>query len=229
MVSLSEIGGAVIGMSKAQQAVDLLQDMIEQGDLAPGSMVSENKLVEMTGLGRTPIREAIQRLALSHMIRIHPSRGLEIPAITVEDQLSSLEVRRSLEPLAVELACARANGDQRAAMRDLAGRLGGSFTLPEYGVTVRATHAMIIEAARNPFLGAAMLPLQTLSRRFWIMHAHDRRHEIRRGGDLHRAMLSAIAARNIEHARAASLALNDYLVQFTLEVVSRRAEQSVRR
>ena len=82
-------------MNKTEQAVAMLQSMIERGELAPGSMVSERTIVEMMGLGRTPIREAIQRLAPSYMIRVHASRGIEIPAITVEDQISRLEVRRA--------------------------------------------------------------------------------------------------------------------------------------
>ena len=47
-------------------------------------MVSEPTIIEMMGLGRTPIREAIQRRAPSYMIRIHASRGIEIPATTVD-------------------------------------------------------------------------------------------------------------------------------------------------
>ncbi|GLS87383.1 GntR family transcriptional regulator [Cypionkella aquatica] len=209
-------------MTKTDQAIDQLQRMIEHGDLKPGSMVSESQLVEIMGLGRTPIREAIQRLASSRMIRVHPSKGLEIPAISVEDQLSALELRRPIEVLSVELASARATVSQRAAMQDLAGVLDGPFALREYTDTVRKTHAMIIDASQNPYLSAAMLPLQALSRRFWITYIRDEADEIRRGGALHRQMLLAVAAGNADAARAASLALNDYLVAYALAVIARR-------
>lgn len=210
-------------MTKTDQAIDQLQRMIEHGDLKPGSMVSESQLVEITGFGRTPIREAIQRLATARMIRVHPSKGLEIPAISVEDQLSALEVRRPIEVLAVELAAARAGAPQRAAMQELAARLAGRFGLRDYTETVRRTHAMIIEAAQNPYLSAAMLPLQALSRRFWITYLRDEVAEIARGGALHRQMLSAIASGDKVAARAASLALNDYLVAHAVAVIARRA------
>ena len=210
-------------MNKTEQAVAMLQGMIERGELAPGAMVSERTIVELIGLGRTPIREAIQRLAPSYMIRVHASRGIEIPAITVEDQLSRLEVRRAVEVLAVDLASKRASKTQREAMQSLASRLEGQFTLQEYTDTIRETHALILDAAGNRYLGSLMLPLQGLSRRFWIVHAREENNDILRGRDLHRAILTAISERDAEAATAASRALNDYLVEFALAVVARQA------
>ena len=210
-------------MNKTEQAVAMLQGMIERGELAPGAMVSERTIVELIGLGRTPIREAIQRLAPSYMIRVHASRGIEIPAITVEDQLSRLEVRRAVEVLAVDLASKRASKTQREAMQSLASRLEGQFTLQEYTDTIRETHALILDAAGNRYLGSLMLPLQGLSRRFWIVHAREENNDILRGRDLHRAILTAISERDTEAATAASRALNDYLVEFALAVVARQA------
>lgn len=210
-------------MNKTEQAVAMLQGMIERGELAPGAMVSERTIVELIGLGRTPIREAIQRLAPSYMIRVHASRGIEIPAITVEDQLSRLEVRRAVEVLAVDLASKRASKTQRETMQSLASRLEGQFTLQEYTDTIRETHALILDAAGNRYLGSLMLPLQGLSRRFWIVHAREENNDILRGRDLHRAILTAISERDAEAATAASRALNDYLVEFALAVVARQA------
>lgn len=210
-------------MNKTEQAVGMLQAMIERGELAPGSMVSERAIVEMLGLGRTPIREAIQRLAPSYMIRVHASRGIEIPAITVEDQISRLEVRRAVEVLAVDLACKRASKAHQQAMHELASRLEGEFTLQEYTDTIRQTHFLILEATGNPYLGSLMLPLQGLSRRFWIVHAREEGDDIRRGQDLHKQILTAIAYGDAKAAIAASCALNDYLVEFALAVVARQA------
>ncbi|AQS50188.1 hypothetical protein BMG03_20020 (plasmid) [Thioclava nitratireducens] len=213
-------------MSKTKQAFEVLQRMIEHGDLHAGTMVSESKLVELTGLGRTPIREAIHRLALGHMIRIHPSKGLEIPTITVEDQLNALEVRRDLELLAVRLACERKTESQRAAMIVLSNELRGEYALHEYTETVRETHALIIEATHNPYLGTSILPLQALSRRFWITHIRDARREINRGREFHRNLLSAVCDGDVGSASAASRALNDYLVEFALAVVSAKLKRS---
>ena len=197
--------------------------MIERGQLRPGSMVSERGLMELTGLGRTPVREALQRLALTRMLRIHASKGIEIPAVSVEDQLNGLEVRRAMERLAVTLACQRATAQDINDMAGLQAALSGEFDLHGYVETVRQTHAVIIRVARNPYLDAAIIPLQSLSRRFWIMHVRDEVQEISAGKRHHAAILAAIVERDVDAACAASLALNDYLIHFALATLSGRA------
>ncbi|MBS7541157.1 GntR family transcriptional regulator [Ancylobacter lacus] len=216
-------------ISQAEQAVAALQALIETGELKPGTLVSERTLMELSGLGRTPVREAIQRLALGHMLRIHPSRGIEVAPMSVEDQLGALEVRRATEALAVTLACERASPADLADIAALAAALEGEFALPAYVETVRQTHRLIIRAARNPYLEALMTPLQALSRRFWVMHlreaAEGGAREIAAGKALHRRILAAIAARDAAAATAASFELNDYLVAFAVEVVAGRARR----
>lgn len=212
-------------MNKTEQALVQLQRLFESGDLKPGSMVSESLLASKTGFGRTPIREALQRLALSHMIRIHPSKGIEIPSISVEDQLSGLEVRRALEVLCVTLACQRATDNQISEMAALASTLKGEFTLGSYGETIRETHRMMIDAAHNPYLGTHMRPLQALSRRFWLVHVRDERKEVEAGSELHRRILEAISYREVDAAVAASQALNDYLIEFATDVIARRSRR----
>jgi DNA-binding GntR family transcriptional regulator len=212
-------------MNLSDRVFDLLQSSIERGELKPGSMVSERSLMELTGSGRTPVREAIQRLALNQMLRIHPGRGIEIPSVSVEDQLSSLEVRRSTELLAVTLACERATAEDQAEMKALLAYLDRNLSLDDYADTVRQTHALIIKAAHNPYLATLMTPLQALSRRFWLMHIRDADKEISQGKALHQKVLTAITERDLDSASQASLGLNDYLVQFALDVVSQKARR----
>ena len=210
-------------MNKSEQAFTQLEAMIERGELAPDSFVSESSLMEVTGLGRTPIREAVQRLARNHMLRIHPNKGIEIPRISVEDQLSRLEVRRAVEVLAVGLACERASLAEFESMRTLADSLTGEHDLSAYAETVRQTHALILSATHNLYLAEAMLPLQGMSRRFWLMHIREEHKEVTDGSRLHRELLDAITRRDQEAARLASLALNDYLVASALSVVMGRS------
>ena len=209
-------------MSQSERALTTLQRLIEEGELRSGTMISERDLMALTGLGRTPVREAVQRLERGHMVRVHPSKGIEIPADSVEDQLSRLEVRRAMELLAVGLACARATAGDLARVREMAARLDGDFGLHDYGETVRRTHGLITDCAHNPYIGALMAPLQSLSRRFWMTHIRDEAAEIRRGKALHREMLLAIADRDAGRAESASLALNDYLVAFAVGIIDQR-------
>jgi DNA-binding GntR family transcriptional regulator len=94
-----------------------------------------------------------------------------------------------------------------------------TFQLREYLETVTATHHMIAEAADNDFLADAMAPLQGLSRRFWVAHVVDADMEISKGAQLHRRILNAILAPDESEAKAASHALNDYLVAFSYATV----------
>ena len=83
--------------NKSDVAYDLLEQLITFRELEPGTMVSESQLMKQTELGRTPIREALQKLAAEKMVEIHPRKGILIPLMSVEVQLKLLEVRRTLE------------------------------------------------------------------------------------------------------------------------------------
>lgn len=209
--------------AKAEAAYRLLEDMIVFQKLEPGSLVSEAQLTELTGLGRTPVREALQRLARHRMVQIYPNRGVLIPATSVEEQLSLLELRRSLETLAVRLACDRVTDTDKRAIEEMVAALERvGFTLLSYAGTVRGTHELISRAAHNDYLAEAIAPLQGLSRRFWFAHVRDEAREIAIGAGLHRSILSAILATDVDAAVAAVEALNDYLVQFAYSTIQQR-------
>lgn len=207
---------------KAAQAYHDLERMIVFQELEPGTLVSEALLMTRTGLGRTPVREALQQLSRNRMVEIHPNKGVLIPPTSVESQLRMLELRRVLESLAVRLACERATADERAAMQDMASRLDGeTFILREYAETVRGTHELIAAGSHNDYLADAMAPLQGLSRRFWFTHVVDEAAEIKAGASLHSALLSAIVAKDVDAAEGASHGLNDYLVAFAYATLKR--------
>ncbi|MCG2624813.1 GntR family transcriptional regulator [Arthrobacter sp. I2-34] len=206
---------------KAAQAYDEIERLIVFQELAPGTLVSEAVLMEKTGLGRTPVREALQQLARNRLIEIHPNKGVLIPPASVEAQLRMLELRRVLEALAVRLACHAATDADQIPMREMIELLHADrFTLRQYLETVKETHQMIVAAAHNEYLADAMAPLQGLSRRFWITHVRDEQAEISHGAGLHAGILRAILDRDPEAAEKASHALNDYLVQFAYSTIS---------
>ncbi|GHD00414.1 GntR family transcriptional regulator [Zhihengliuella salsuginis] len=210
-------------MTKADEAYVLLAEMIETGRLSPGTFHTESGLVDEVGIGRTPLREAVQRLDRDRLVRIRPGRGIEIPTNSVEDQLRRLEVRRAMEPLAVALACERATAADLARVQVLAEELAGMDELESYVAAVRETHRLLCEASYNEYLADAMTPLQGLSRRFWLAHILDPVQEVQAGKGLHLELLRAIVDRDAEAAQRASIRLNDYLVDFALGVASRKA------
>lgn len=210
-------------MTKADQVYTVLAEMIETGRLKPGAFHTEAGLVEELGAGRTPLREALQRLGRDHLVRIRPGRGIEIPSNSVDEQLHRLEVRRVTEALAVALACERATAAELAGIKTLTEELDGIDDLATYVRAVRGTHRMLCAAAHNEYLADAMTPLQGLSRRFWLAHVVDSAEEVRSGKRLHVKLLRAILDRDADAARQASLRLNDYLVSFALGVAARTA------
>ena len=206
----------VLSVGKAAQAYREIERMIVFQEIVPGSLASESMLMERTGLGRTPVREALQQLARNRMVEIHPNKGVLIPPTSVEAELRMLELRRALEALAVRLASRRASEEVRTRMAAMVELLGkDAFTLEAYAETVKDTHELIVAGAANEYLADAIAPLQGLSRRFWFAHVVDHQAEIMAGSTLHGQILQAILERDPDAAEAASHALNDYLVDFS--------------
>lgn len=210
--------------NKSDEAYLRIEELITFQDLAPGQLVSEAVLARLTGFGRTPVREALQRLAREGMVEVHPGRGNLVAPISVEAQLDLLEIRRSLEELAVRLAARRSHPAQREAMLALAEALVAfSGDDPRaFGPLLKRSHGLIAAAARNPYLPVAMAPLQGLSRRFWFANLRDVAADLRDGADRHIAILRAIADQDAERAAQASYALNDYLVDFAHRTLTQR-------
>ena len=82
-----------------------LRNAILTGELSPGERLMEIKLADKLGVSRTPIREAIRKLELEGLVVNTPRKGAEVANISAEDLRDVLEVRRSLEVLAIRLAC----------------------------------------------------------------------------------------------------------------------------
>lgn len=219
-LTVGERDAAMAEGGKAEEAYRRLEDMIMFQKLEPGTLVSEAQLTELTGFGRTPVREALQRLARQRMVQIYPNRGVLIPATSVEEQLRLLELRRSLEALAVRLACKRATDVDQRSMQEMVATLErGGFSLLSYAGTVRGTHDLIARASHNDYLAEAIAPLQGLSRRFWIAHVRDETREIAMGARLHLGILTGVLAADVDAAVAGVEALNDYLVQFAYSTI----------
>ena len=93
-----------------------LRQAILKGELAPGERLMEIQLAERLGVSRTPIREAIRKLELEGLVLMIPRKGAEVAKISEKSLRDVLEVRRSLEELAIELACQRMTEEEVAAL-----------------------------------------------------------------------------------------------------------------
>lgn len=210
--------------SLADGAYRRIEEMIVTRELPPGSAVSENRLSEELGCGRTPIREALLRLKHEGFVEILPSRGAWVAPIDVMKQIELLEVRRALEDLVVRRAAVRASAEERAEM----GRLGAAMKAAavdrdrkRYLDSNRAIHEIKARAARNTVLAKTMGAVNGLSRRFWYAYIEDT-DSFAQAAELHDAALRPIIDGSPEEAAAAATRLLDFLESLTREAIDRR-------
>ena len=111
-------------VSLSDQAYEQLEELIATMKLAPGTPVSESQLSTMLGIGRTPIREAIQRLSHEHLVSIMPKRGIFISDLNPQKQLRVLETRRELERLICKKSAKRCSPEERKQFE----RMSPTFT-----------------------------------------------------------------------------------------------------
>lgn len=210
--------------NKTEIAHGELERMIIFSELEPGVMVSEKQLAETLELGRTPVREALQRLSYEKMVDIHPRRGIQITVISIESQLKILEVRRDIEALCFKYAAARATTDEKREMQELANSLeqcADSENEIEYLVLLKRIHTVLVKAAKNDYLQLAMAPLQGLSRRFWFAYKNNST-DLSEAANLHAATLRAVCHTDAEEAVNASHRLNDYLTDVAYRSIKSR-------
>jgi len=161
------------GLSLPNQAYRHLEEMIVTLQLLPGSAISETALSQSLGIGRTPIREALQRLARERLVTILPRRGMIVSEINVKSQLLLLEVRREVERLVAKNAARRATPEERARFLELARRFEKSATTNDHVSFMRVErefNELAVMAARNEFAAGAIGLMHSQSRRFWYVH-----------------------------------------------------------
>lgn len=199
------------------RAYMLIEEAIVTLRIAPGSVVSEKSLSEMIGIGRTPIREAIQRLAREHMIVVLPQRGLLVAEIDLTKQLKLLEARREIERLICRAAARRATPAERQRFADLALEFEAAARSSDHLGFVRTDrefNELCVAAARNEYAESAMRLVHGLSRRFW--YHHDRRStDLPAMAGLHRTLCQAIAQGDVDAAGDGLDRLIDYIEAYT--------------
>ncbi|MCC2610103.1 GntR family transcriptional regulator [Neorhizobium sp. Rsf11] len=198
--------------SLSRQAYRRLENLIVTLKLKPGVPVTERQLIALAGPGRTPVREAIQKLEWQGLIRVRPRVGLQIAEIVPGDHQGIMQVRRQLEPLAAALVAEYANEEQRSALVDCAKAMSAASDTGDilgFLEADRRFDEIFEEACPNRFLVSALAPLQTHSRRLWFSKASA--HRMDQSAARHIAVIRAIQARDINGARQAMETLLAYL------------------
>jgi len=181
-------------LSLSEQAYGQLRRMIVRLDFAPGDVLREDALQDTLGMSRTPIREALQRLAREHFVTVIPRRGMFVSGIDVSELGLLFETRSVLEPYAARLAAARGTSEHWDAMEaalDGVGAASGNQDLMEID---RQGHEIMWEAAGNRFLVDTLDMLYAQSDRLWHLYlaeVADMTHAVDEHGEIMEALRSA--------------------------------------
>ena len=197
-----------------------LEGRIVTLELAPGSLWSELQLSERVGIGRTPVREALQRLEADGLVKIMPRFGIQITEVNVAHQLLLLDVRRVLERLIAQSAARRASADERQALLRMAVELErladeDVLTFLRYHYEIKV---FLAACARNPYAAAAIAPMHAVSRRFYYLH-YRTNHDMPLAAGLHAGVLRAVALGDEAGAAEAADRLMDYVEDFSRATV----------
>lgn len=196
----------------SREAYHIIEERVVTLAYKPGSVMTERELVEDLGLGRTPVREAIQRLSWQGLMEVRPRSGIKITTIAPEDYLRIMVARLPLEPIYAALVAkslprtmAPLVAECEAAMRDC-------IETGDNEAFLRADKVfdeLLSQACPNKFLGQVLEPLQIHARRCWFEYGSQAGPQ--HSASLHANVINAVGRRNEDDAREAMQALMVHL------------------
>lgn len=201
----------------ADRAYLAIEEAIMTADLPPNTFVSELKLADDLGIGRTPVREALKRLEADGLVDILPSRGIYITEVDLKQQLMVLEVRRELERLIAVRAARHATPAERERFLELARLMQDAADADESELFMRYDqefNLLLDHAARNPIATKSMRPLRSMSRRFWFQNFTRQHDSLEMGAKTHTAVMRAVAAGDVAATGRLMDELMDYVDSF---------------
>jgi DNA-binding GntR family transcriptional regulator len=187
-----------------EQVTQRLREMLVESRIAPGAKLNERELSEVLKVSRTPLREAIKRLAAEGLVELLPNRGAIALELSEADVRHTFEVMAGLEAQSGELAAERITDAELAEIKALHYEMLAAFTrrdLPAYYRLNSAIHAAINTAARNPVLSATY---RQVNARLLALRFKSNQDEIkwRAAVQEHEDMITALSQRDPVALRA---------------------------
>lgn len=197
-------GPAGSGRSAVQRVYFHVADRLATGELAAGEWLRERTLAESMGISRTPVREAMNKLAAEGLVRLERNRGAQVVAWTREQIVEIYGLRAATEAFVASLAAQKID---RASLTRLEDNLAEYVEVIEQDDSTRSRaaelnnefHALVLDATRNESLiymvnGVMSLPLV---RRTFLRYSVE---DLRRSASQHRDLLEALRDRDAEAA-----------------------------
>lgn len=181
-------------MRLSEKAYRLIKDRVVTLGLPPSAVIDEHVLMQELGLGRTPIREALQRLDSEGLVNIVPRRGTFVSDISVTDLQKIFELRIVLEGFCARLASQRVTREQLEKMKAILDELerleeGDSQALMSVD---KRFHRLLYSAADNEIMADVLDRLYDLSLRLWYL-VLNRLSDVKHSIVQHYSVIEALA------------------------------------
>lgn len=187
--------------SLADAAFQSIEEMIVTLALAPGQRVTERTLCAVTGYGRTPVREALLRLAQGFLIEIQPRNGVLVTPIDYDVILMTVEVRRHVERLIVERAARYADDRDRRRLGALRGAFQDAADRGDALAFIRTDNQLnqlLNSAARHPVAAKIAGPLHSVSRRMGFSLGKSGGAGFNITGPTHQHLIDTVVAGDVD-------------------------------
>jgi DNA-binding GntR family transcriptional regulator len=208
------------GASLADQAYFAIRSLIVSLELAPGDPIREPELTAKLGIGRTPVREALRRLALERLVEVYPRRGMFVTTVDVRDLARLCEVRAVLEPEAARLAAERATKPDLEEINALIEELLDRRRRDDRALIDldERIHRTIYRTSHNQLLEETLEWYYTHALRIWML-ALDRTRTLQSAVLEHHELLDAVARGKGERAAALMRAHVEHFEQTMRDVL----------
>jgi DNA-binding GntR family transcriptional regulator len=196
-----------------------LRERIVTLRLAPGTVLREDELMSELAIGRTPLREAVKRLALENLVAVQPRSGTYVTSVDAADIVHISEVRAELEAHAAELAAHRLDDELRARFEALLDRVTSAAQSADQDALMaldESIHRLVWDASRNPYLAETLERYFVLSLRVWYV-VLDRVPGLGPAVLDHAQLLEAILAGDVARARAL---MHEHVIAFEREIMA---------
>jgi len=190
-----------------EQVAQRLRQMLVEGRIAPGAKLNERELSEVLHVSRTPLREAIKRLAAEGLVELLPNRGAVAVTLSEADVLNTFEVMAGLEAMSGELAAQRITDEELAEIKALHFEMLAAYTRADlsayYGLNAQI-HRAINAAAKNPVLTATYNQVNARLQALRFRSNQDGA-KWKRAVKEHEKMIEALSAHDADALRAVML------------------------
>lgn len=203
----AELPGDPDAGDAAERAYQAVLALIVNGTAEDGTWLRETALAEQIGVSRTPVRQALNRLAAEGTVELYPRRGARVVAFSAEEMDSVIDLRARFEPLAAKLAVERSTADDVARLEELAVQMEDLAARgnpdPQRMMSLNNDfHAVFIQGSGNRHLTMA---IQTISRPVLVVRTFRAYSEAALGRSMghHAELVEAARVRDGEWAEAA--------------------------